>query len=66
MQRQEATITQPSTIFGLRYLEEESAEINDITGCFEVEQPIDGGGGGGGGGYTPTHYTTNCDYSDTD
>lgn len=48
-------------IFGLRYLEEEDAEINGIAGCNVPlqERFIDDGSGS-------THYTTNCDYPDYD
>lgn len=51
--------TTPSPVFGLRYLEEEAAEINGISGCNTriIEEPIDTGN---------TYYTTNCDYSDSD
>lgn len=51
----------PTPIFGLRYLEDEDADINGIAGCLTTE-PGDGGGGGGGGGTyppKPTYYTTN-------
>lgn len=50
-------------VFGLRYLEEETAEANSVVGCL-LPEPIDRGGGGGG--YTPTSYVTNCDYQDAD
>jgi hypothetical protein len=46
-------------IFGLRYLEEEDAEINGIAGCMA---PIDNGDPG----ETGTWYTTACDYQDGD
>jgi hypothetical protein len=47
-------------IFGLRYLEEEEAEVNGVAGCL-MPEPRDPGDGSGG-----THYTTNCDYADYD
>ncbi|HEY0735563.1 MAG TPA: herpeto-tandem family RiPP [Herpetosiphonaceae bacterium] len=47
-----------SPVFGLRYLEEEEAEVNGVAGCLMYDQPpID---------ETPTQYTTNCDYTDYD
>ncbi|HEY0603952.1 MAG TPA: herpeto-tandem family RiPP [Herpetosiphonaceae bacterium] len=58
-----------SPVFGLRYLEEEAAEVNGVAGCNVLpELPPDDNGGGGGGNYPPppTHYTTNCDYADYD
>lgn len=46
-----------SPVFGLRYLEEEEAEVNGVNGCLMYDQPID---------EFPTQYTTNCDYTDYD
>jgi hypothetical protein len=47
-------------VFGLRYLEEESAETNNVAGCLIIDDD--------GNIYPPprTQYTTNCDYSDYD
>ncbi|HEY0603951.1 MAG TPA: herpeto-tandem family RiPP [Herpetosiphonaceae bacterium] len=50
-----------SPIFGLRYLEEEEAEINGIAGCFIVAtDPV------ADGDDDNTYYITNCDYQDID
>jgi hypothetical protein len=44
-------------IFGLRYLEEEDLELNDVVGCMiTTAYPEDG----------TTYYTTNCDQADVD
>ncbi|HEY0603950.1 MAG TPA: herpeto-tandem family RiPP [Herpetosiphonaceae bacterium] len=48
-----------SPVFGLRYLEEEEAELNGVAGCLAYDQPPIGGD-------EPTYYTTNCDYQDID
>jgi hypothetical protein len=69
MERPINNVAATAPIFGLRYLEEEDAEITGIVGCLMAEPRDPGDGGGGGGGYTPpptTYYTTNCDYTDTD
>ncbi|HEY0603954.1 MAG TPA: herpeto-tandem family RiPP [Herpetosiphonaceae bacterium] len=47
-----------SPVFGLRYLEEEEAEVNGVNGCLMYD-PIEDNP-------TPTQYTTNCDYTDYD
>lgn len=69
MSHLESRQQQAAPVFGLRYLEEETAEVNSVVGCLnEYPDPGDGGGGGGGG-YTPpppTYYLTSCDYQDTD
>lgn len=51
---------EPSAIFGLRYLEEEDLESNDIAGCQAVvlDPP--------GNTYENTYYTTNTDVVDLD
>lgn len=58
----ESARLETTLVFGLRYLEEEDLEINDIVGCLV---PADDGGGGG----TPTsyqsYYATGCDYTDS-
>lgn len=49
---------QRAPIFGLRYLEEETTEINSVVGCLYYDpQPGEG---------EPTYYTTGCDYTDAD
>lgn len=64
MQHQPKTI-QPSTIFGLRYLEEEAFEVMEIAGCTAAPTHVAVGGTSDNDPGT-THYTTNCDVSDTD
>lgn len=54
----ETTQLETTLVFGLRYLEDEDLEINDIVGCLV---PADGGGDG-----NPTCYMTGCDYTDID
>lgn len=38
------TMNTETVVFGLRYLEEEEAEIYDVVGCFIVPNPEDPGG----------------------
>ncbi|HEY0739514.1 MAG TPA: herpeto-tandem family RiPP [Herpetosiphonaceae bacterium] len=52
-----------SPIFGLRYLEEEEAEVNGVAGCNVPELPPDDNGNPL---FPPTYYVTNCDYADYD
>ncbi|HEY0603953.1 MAG TPA: herpeto-tandem family RiPP [Herpetosiphonaceae bacterium] len=47
-----------SPVFGLRYLEEEEAEVNGVNGCLMAEPRYPG--------ETGSQYTTNCDYTDYD
>lgn len=53
--------TEPTNIFGLRYLEEEALEVMSVAGCLVVPSDMDSDNDPGS-----THYVTNCDYSDTD
>lgn len=57
-----APIQTPETpaIFGLRYLEEEEAELNDVVGCLvPASDPASEDDGS-------TYYMTGCDYLDID
>lgn len=54
--RLESGQQQAAPVFGLRYLEEEAAEINSVVGCLV---PVDDGGVG-------TYYMSGCDSMDYD
>lgn len=64
MERPSHAVATTTAIFGLRYLEEEDAEINGIAGCTApVDETLPGQDGDP---WEPTHYVTNCDYTDSD